>query len=116
MGATLAHGLRLEKKQEILADGARSVEIKPIGGGYEFPTYRSVEEMVDYGRSKGIGADHWPVYYDSLANIEIEEVYQRCQRLRLAISTLPIEVIHGNRWLARVSSWLSSGQKFCITE
>ena len=116
MGANLAHGVRLEKKQETLADGARSVEIIPVDGGYEFPTYSSVEEMVEYSRCKGIGAENWPIYYDSLAGIEIDEVYQRCERLRLAISALPVDQVQGNRWLARVSGWLSAGEKFCITE
>jgi hypothetical protein len=117
MGATIAHGRELHKKREMLESGSEAVEIVPVEGDYDFPRYSSVEEMVEYARAKGIDPALWPIYYDvPPSQVDIEEIYQRCERIRQALSLFSREDISGNRWFKRVADWLSSGERFCITE
>jgi hypothetical protein len=117
MGAIVAHGIRLTKNQETLEDGSNFVEIVPVEGGFDFPSYSSVKELVDYASSKGIDPSVWPIYYDvPPSDIDIEALERKCAILREEISYLSSEVISGNHWLERVADWLAAGERFCITE
>jgi hypothetical protein len=117
MGASIIHGRRLEKQFEKLEDGLVACEIVPVEGDYAFPAYSSVERVVAYAESKGIDRDLWPIYYDTpLSDVDLEEVYDRCERLRRAIATLREEDIAADPWLKRMADLLNSGQRFCVQE
>ena len=117
MGATIVHGIRLRKTNATLPDGSVFAEIIPVEGDYDFPSYSSVRDLVNYACSRGIDPALWPLYYDvPHSEIELNEVRGRCHLLKTALSHLSDCDINGNQLLRRVIAWLSSGETFCITE
>jgi len=52
--------------------------------------------------------------YDSLFELDLIEVYDKCEKLRLALGALPIDVVGAQRWLSVVATLLSAGERFCI--
>src|SRR5437868_6722332 len=104
MGASIAHGKGLYRKKETLENGTEFVEIEPVEGGYASASYSSVKELVEYAHSKGVDPAVWPIYYDTpLSEVDIEDIYRRCERLRDALASLSREDRSGNRWLQRVA-------------
>ena len=116
MGADITHGPCLQRKVERIA-GDLIVEIIPVGGGYYGASYSSVRAALDYAQAEGIPPDVWPIYYGiSDSGIDIDEVYQRCDRLKRHLSTLPRDVLAGDQLLKLVAGWLDAGERFLITE
>jgi hypothetical protein len=117
MGATIAHGVIMEKRATPTDGGSLFVEILPIDGDCEFPPYSIVKAAVEYAHSLGVDPDIWPIYYGLAdSEIEIEELYGRCQRLREALSVLSDEQLNGHYLLKRFATWLFAGERFFITE
>jgi len=116
MGAGLIYGRALEKKSEVI-NGLLVTEILPVEGGYYGPAYSTVWATVDYAVSLGVSPECWPIYYGfSGAEIDLADVYDRCNRLSQRISALPIDALSGHAFLQRVAVWLAAGECFVITE
>ena len=112
MGAVLIHGRELRK-----SDGRGVLDIVPVDGDYAFPAYSSIKALVDYSRDKGIEDSLWPIYYDVLvADVDMEDISRRCERIVKCLSRLSEEDISRNHWLRRIADWLRAGEEFCITE
>lgn len=116
MGASLTHGREISVESELLNSGRRVWSIVSSDGKYEGLAYSSVDEMIEYAASKGIDRTLWPVYYQPLKTIDMDEVYEKCNLLEIALARLSVDEIRENRWLTSIAEWLSSGEKICITE
>ena len=117
MGATIAHGIAMEKSTTHTDRGVLFVEIMPIDGDCEYPPYSTVKEAVEYAHSLGVNPDIWPIYYglpDS--EIEIEELYGRCYRLMQSLSVLSEAQLTGHYLLKRIAAWLVAGERFYVTD
>jgi hypothetical protein len=117
VGAILAHGKEIIEQSEQLKDGSFFTELIPLGGGYDFPLYSSVQGMIDYAQSKGVSPEVWPVFYGiDLSSSNVEEIRNRCDSLRQQLAELSPEEMEENSWLKRIHGYLVSGKMFWITE
>ena len=117
MGASLVHGMRLEKRRMRYPDGSEADELFAKGGDREFPTYSSMARLVRFCQERGVSPEEWPIFYGTWeGDVSPEEIRRRCEALTSALDGLPAAECDGDLWLPRVRAWLARGEVFAVFE
>lgn len=115
MGAIVIHGKRLFR-QTVQRDGTEAVGLSAEDGGSDFPAYSTVQSAVNLCAEHNVPPEDWPIFYGIReADVDLEEIAARCERLRQHLANWDDECNH-LWWLARVRGWLAHGEVFAVFE
>ena len=118
MGGSLVHSKTLRVTRWQSEEFGSHYEVGPDeDGDYDHFSYSRWGELKRYCADFGVPAEVWPDFtaYESCIDVPLDQIVAKQGPFRLAIESLPGEVIAGNRHPARIAVSLCDGEQAFIS-
>ena len=110
MAGTLSHVQRFAKQVHYSDDGKAHYELIPVEGDWDFISWSTWEAMKQYGQTLGIASDVWPEFEEGDFDTPTDEIEQKNETLRAALSRLTRDDERGHYLLSRICDYVRAGE------